>query len=235
MKFTHLITSVFFLALLSVSFVSAGVGLGYEFEYRVIGLTPNEDLSLEKMMVLCALESCEIDKEQMTVTIKSHYDNRVALVISRTGEDKMVVATILPYELNPDAFNNCTTNCYPYIENPDINPDNYDYAESIGTDLNFLGEKGVILISDSEINEIKSIESKQIRICDGSWKDTSSSCSCDVDAVCALASTGNLIPFPTLPLNEFNLNRDSSNLVYWIIGGGVVVIVVLFLIFRKKR
>lgn len=233
MKNIYLSIVFLFAVLLSVNFVSAGTCIGGEFTYSVIGIKPSSNLDLGKIMGLCILENCNIDRDAMTLTIQSHYDNRVALIFSQfLDKNELVIETFIPYELNESQgyYNGC-----PYIIK-EIDPKSYSYKESIKTDLTYLKNLEILDISDSEIEKISEVGDGAIN-CNGIWKSISDCEICDqTPELCGMSLAGeSIFAFPTLPAQEFSLTQNSSSLIYWIVGIILVVVILALFLMRKKK
>lgn len=240
MKNIYLSIVLLFAVLLSVNFVSAAAVLGHEFGGVIYGLSPSSSLTIDKIMVLCTKENCNIDSSKKTVTIQSHYDNRIALTLSQNREDKTKINlyTEIPYEINNTAVDNCNKGlgCDNYFILHGINPQEYNWSESRRVDLSYLKEIGVIDISNPEIDAMQNLAADLIK-CGDTW-ETRPICptGCDGKGPCEGAAQFSTEPFPTLPLKEFSLiQKSSSNLIYWITGIIIIaVIMAVFIIKRKK-
>lgn len=195
MKNIYSITAILFLALLSVNFVSAGTQIipDYGHSFEINDFQVNPDLTITDVINLCVQESCIIDEGEesnplsnyshkwKTVTIKSHYDNKVALILKYDSitnaegtetTDSLRLTTILPYEPNQA--------CIDYSFEPSkgceiisthIKPEEYNWVESVDTDLKYLKELNVIDLSNEEIEEMSSLADvgKSIHKFKGEW------------------------------------------------------------------
>lgn len=260
---------IMFASLMLVVFVlnvvSAGAPLDYEFKAWISGLKLAPDLTIGKVIKLCTQENCHIDRDSIwadrngipeSVIIKSHYDSRVALRFYQTQREKSEInlEMSLPYELNETCIEKQESDevddgCSRTIPG-DIDPETYDWKESIKVDLTYLKNIGLIDIEEEEIEEIYSVYitvkdtgetysaymTRPIRLhkCDGSWEN---GCGCG-PGECGPTIISD--SFPILPQEELGKIQDvqkpsDSNLIYWIIGIAVIVAVVSFFVFRKKK
>ncbi len=129
-------------------------------------------LDTEKLKQLCTLEKCTISRDY--ITIKSHYDERVAVIIGKIFRDRdfQGITVRLPYNLNEEN--------YPIVS--EINPEKYNWKESAAKDLNFLKEIGILEITNSNIEKISNLATndKSIFYCKNRWELWDTSCTdCD--------------------------------------------------------
>tara|TARA_Y100000034_G_C6777365_1_gene347187 strand:+ start:147 stop:902 length:756 start_codon:yes stop_codon:yes gene_type:complete len=251
MKNIYSITAVLFLALLSVSFVSAMQSpITCATEYSpssyystIINLPINSQMELRNLIGVCMENSCVINEDARTVTIRSHYNSDVALIFFYNQNGNTVhMTTKIPHKLQdgnssividvanleqPVSEENASVVKCAIQEN--IDPSDYNWAESVNTDLSYLKNLGLLAISDGEITQISSNINGPVDIgkSEGEWAQVYSG---GVDS-----SNTNPPEFPTLPSEEFSIAQTSSNLIYWIIGIALVLVIVLFFIFRKKK
>jgi len=239
MKNIYLITAVLFL--FSISFTSAVIIPNQQFHLPIGNLELSPDLTFEKVVQLCTRESCIIDNEARTITILSHYDDRVALTFSQFVNQNIQMDTRIPYDT---AANDTANEPYKTPIIRDINPADYNWEESIRTDLTWLKEVGVLAISNEDITNIIDAynrgETTATEEDKGKWhyfcnliykiptdEDWMIGCAADINAQ---------QPSPILPSQEFmSNNQKSNNLIYWTVGIAVVLIVILFLVFRKRK
>jgi hypothetical protein len=195
MKHIYSISAILFLALLSISLVSAGTQIipsyGHSFEMNDFQVNP--DLTISEIINLCVQESCILNEGEesnelssylhkwKTVTIMSHYDNKVALILKYDSitnaegtetTDSLRLTTILPYEPNQA--------CIDYSFEPSkgceiisthISPEDYNARESIDADLKYLKELNVIDLTNEEIEEMSTLAEigKSIHKFKGDW------------------------------------------------------------------
>jgi len=203
MKDKYSIVMFLFVVLLSMSFTSAGTQIipdyGNSFEINDFQVNPN--LTISDMIILCVQESCIIDDGEessessyyshkwKTVTIRSHYDNEVALILrydSMTNAegtktwDFLKLTTILPYEPNQACLDyNFQSSKGCEIISTHISPGDYNWKESVDTDLKYLKGLSLIDLSDEEIEEMSSLaqEGKGIHKFNEDWVKVKIYCS----------------------------------------------------------
>ncbi len=185
-----------------VNIVSAGTQIipdyGSSFEINNFQINPN--LTITDVINLCIRESCIINEGEennnlssyshrwKTVTIRSHYDSEVALILkydSTTNAEgtktyeTLRLTTILPYEPNQA--------CIDYAYEPSkgckiisthISPGDYNWNESVNTDLRYLKELNVIELSEEKIDAMSSLADadKSIHDFKGNWVQVGIDC-----------------------------------------------------------
>lgn len=222
----------------------------YSFRSEVAGLQINPDITLEKMIQLCTQESCVLDKPNKgNIIIKSHYDERVALIFGQRpyGDDapsRFYMEVRLPYQLDSQS---CSIS-------DGINPNDYNWKESIKTDLSNLKELGVLDISNEEINSISLLASQNnVTInFDNTWMNVGFGCTPTKitnennplygqnSQVCPAYEAGTGVTseeFLQLPQKSFGSTQSvSSNSIYWIIGSvGIIAVIILVLVLMRKK
>ena len=244
-----------FLAIAFMSVVSAVAILNPRFHLPVENLDLSKNLTFEKFIQLCTQESCVIDSQKKPITILSHYNNKVALTFSQSFNGGFEMDTRIPYDIAANDTNN-----EPFKNQiiRDVDPSQYNWTESIRTDLIYLRGIGVLDISDNDISKIIIAyydKNPSVNKTAGDWIF-----SCDL--IYKLVSENGIIgciaeadveaPSPILPLKEFVIenkvtppinddkkeqvidNPKSNNFVYYIVIGIVVLAIILYLIFKKK-
>lgn len=160
-----------FFVLLFPKFASACIPNDWYFTLNLIGLK----IDLKKLEAICSEETCFFGED--FIVIKSHYDERVALVFGKNFLFNSTSLTIkLPYQLEENV---------PKISS--INPEDYDWKSSVKKDLSFLKELGILYISEGEIEKISSLATngKNIMLCKNEWKVLEASCFCeDEEEIC---------------------------------------------------
>lgn len=139
----------------------------------------NLDIDFEKINIICTEETCKIYKDnyQDGIVLRSSYDNRVAIIISRgTPLIKNSITIKTPYEITDDER----------LIPKEIIPEEYNWKESIVRDLSILKNLGVIKLSDEEIENIGNIaeNDKNILFCKDTWKKMEANCFCDACVKC---------------------------------------------------
>jgi len=243
MKNICLSITLLFAVLLSVNFVSASAAIGHQFQQSVYGLPLSSGLTLQKVMDLCTQENCKINTQEKTITILSHYDNRVALIISGDlSNSQITMTTKIPYDINTTAVDNCNEGlgCDNYFILHGINPEEYNWGESNRVDLSYLSEIGVLNLQSQEITAISNLGGNALK-CGDIWQiRPTCPTGCDGKGPCE-GPVMTSEPFPILPSTEFTISsnfvkKQSSNLIYWIIGiAGVVVVIILVLVLMRKK
>jgi len=144
------------------------------------------------------------------------------------GNTTSLIDVVNPnHSLSEENISNLDVKC-AFEEN--INPLNYNWAESVNNDLFYLKDLGLLTISQEDITQISSQIKSSITLekSDGQWTEMHSG-----------GNIGLLNPlagFPTLPLKEFSLiKKSSSNLIYWIVGIILVVVILSFVLMRRKK
>jgi hypothetical protein len=159
------------------------------------------ELDTNKLEKLCSEETCSMDEN--FIVIKSHYDDRVAVIVGKTHSilGFKGISIRLPYELENET---------PKISS--IDPEEYNWGESVRVDLSFLKQVGVLKIEDKEIEEIAGLASngKNILPCK-EWKALEANCFCDENGeeICLRCGSASTIQ-ASIPKKVLEV-REKSN------------------------
>ena len=203
-----------------------------------------------------------------SVIIRSHYDPRVALIFKyetiRTADgldtsEFNSIRTLLPYkfdenceyELKYNEYSNQEYYEYPgcLAEPTTIDPMEYNWKESLKTDLNFLKDLGFILMFEEEVEEASSLAevSKSIVKFEDTWVSLGIGCVAEKDdegwhEECPTAGGTSLVSSFMLPLESFEIVKKNdvketefSHLIYWIVGIIIIVLITTILVLRYKK
>ena len=239
MKYISIVISFVLVLVLTLSLTSAIVIPNQKFHLPIGNLGLSSDLTFEKVVQLCTQESCVIDNEARTITVLSHYNNKVALTFSEFFNGNVQMDIRIPY----DTAENDTAN-EPY-KTPiirDINPADYNWAESIRVDLTYLKDSEILDISDEDITNIIETYNKGDSGTGGTSGDWNYFCNMiykklagDTQIGCP-ADVNIQEPSPILPQKEFILEKipKSSNWIYYL-GGVIILALILYFVFRRKK
>ncbi|MCD6434140.1 MAG: hypothetical protein J7L14_00845 [Candidatus Diapherotrites archaeon] len=241
----YLLIVAFALSILTNTF--ACVALDYRFTLNIGGININE----QPLIKACSPAKCVITDDY--ISLISHYDSRVTVLIGRTPSifGFRGVSLRLPYAISEEGI--------PYAT--EINPEKFDWKNAVKTDLAFLKKLGVIEISDSEILQISKIadSGKNIMVCNGKWQAFEANCRCENDSKVCVKCFGTapvtikrplqLLEFAaeesgavqsTTPIaqpeqsQELLISTPVNPLLFLLLAAGVILIVI-GLILRAKR
>lgn len=151
---------VFFLVVLNFASACYSPDAGFRLNIRDL------DIDYNALSQLCTEQTCTI--EANSITIKSFYNPEVALIIQKETRriDSFGFMIKLPYANNES----CKKAECPIIST--INPGEYNWQESVKTDITKLKELKIIDISDSKITKISNLadSGKNVMKCGFSWK-----------------------------------------------------------------
>jgi len=135
----------------------------------------NLDIDTNKLKNLCTQQTCAA--KGGSIIIRSHYDKRVGVIIGSSFLGYRGVSIKLPYAIKEDLDLAVKT---------EIAPEEYNWSASVAKDLNFLKTKGVLIISDSDIETISKLAKNDTNIlnCENKWKAAGSPCNCSVCLRC---------------------------------------------------
>ena len=232
------------LSLFLVNIVIACSTIDWRFTLNIGNLNVNAD-KLEK---LCTEESCTISED--FITIKSHYNEKVAVIIGKTTSilGFKGITIRLPYELNEKGV--------PVIS--EIDPETYNWKESVKKDLDFLKTTGVLEIEDSEIEKISELATngKNILYCKNEWKLLGPNCKCNENGeeLCAKCSGASafdtflpqkLLTIETQETPVENAERSeeetreqtgkNKTYLYYLIPIIVLVVIIVVILFIKLK
>jgi hypothetical protein len=252
-KFLSVISFLLLFSILCLNITSACPIFGGDFGLSISGLKLNSNLNMDKLINLCTKENCVIDYNKKQVTIQSHYNSQVALIIFGADANNIGIYEVIPYKLNQSCENP------KYCPIPDkINPNNYNWKEAVTTDLNFLKGKGILDISENDLSDITAVSTHggEILYCEKKWQmATGEACVYTLKDVNDSSPTfgkninidgGQLVSTDcggisaellVLPLKGFSISNNNGNsyLIYYILALIVIVLIILFLIFRKRK
>lgn len=123
----------------------------------------NLDIDKDRLAGFCTEKTCVIGED--FIATKSHYDQDAAIIVK---DSEMI--TRLPYKIDSLGL------IMSYV-----NPDVYNWVESIEVDLNFLKKNVILKIDDAAIEKIAGFSGKgeNIFYCGGEWKQLGYNCRCD--------------------------------------------------------
>lgn len=195
------------------------------------------NVNIDKLEEICTPRTCTASED--FITIRSHYDERVAVIIGKTSSilGFKGITIRLPYDSDERGI--------PVVS--EIDPGKYNWKKSVKTDLNFLKETGVLKMEGSEIEKILDLatDGKNILYCKDNWRVLDSNCKCDEkgEELCVRCTGApalkTFLPQKLLTLG-IPIGKAGPGYLYYLIVL-IIVLVVIFLVaflrnqLRKKR
>ena len=127
----------------------------------------NLSIDFDKLIKICTKDKCTITSEY--ISTRSSYDERVALIFWLEG----TVEITTPFYKDDSGE----------VKPIEINPDTYNWKDSVKKDLEILKDVGIIrqfTLTNMEIERISNIakNGKNIYYCNGWWRSFEANCRC---------------------------------------------------------
>jgi len=201
----------------------------------------NLSIDFDRLIKICTKDTCKITSEY--ISTKSTYDEQVALIFWLDG----TLEVIIPF------YQDETGELKPI----EINPENYNWKDSVKKDLETLRDIDVIrkfTITNMEIDRISNIakNGKNIYYCDNWWKAFEANCRCPTEEEKRLGNLEKIcfrcfkdeISYFQLPLKSIlqseklvtkNEEKIQKNIMLLIIFLVAILSIILFIITRLMK
>lgn len=208
-----------FLLLLLLSPLFSCVSIDHQFTTFI-----SVDFSASQLKSLCTEDTCSFSEE--FIAIRSPSNPEVAIIFS-LAEGRKGILFRLPYSISEDG------SLYP----SSIDPQSFEWATLVSSDLSALKRAGIISVSDEEIGSISllSSSSKNIYKCSGYWKALEANCMCSSEGEVCVRCFGAPAVDVSLPSLPPSFLQTPQPMFLFAVAVLLVVLFATYLLLSKKR